>query len=131
MSKLIYDAHRFIPLNRRIIEDAPLQVYYSAVFFSPTRSIIKSLFRKPLDQWIVNAPVVDEDWGAELMILEDHKVYIKSITISLDNQTIATATQDKVRVWEVATGIETAKFPIPDDVEKIALSPDGQIVALI
>lgn len=131
LSKLIYDAHRFIPLNRRIIEDAPLQVYYSAVFFSPTRSIIKSLFRKPLDQWIVNAPVVDEDWGAELMILEDHKVYIKSITISLDNQTIATATQDKVRVWEVATGIETAKFPIPDDVEKIALSPDGQIVALI
>ncbi|KAI0894650.1 hypothetical protein F4806DRAFT_497897 [Annulohypoxylon nitens] len=130
LSKLIYDAHRFILFNRRVVEDTPLQVYYSAVFFSPNKSIIKSLFRKSLDQWIAKSPVVDEGWGVELMILEGHNDNIVSIEISQDNQTIATATHWELRVWEVATGIETAQFPIPGNTKKIALSPDGQIVAL-
>ncbi|XDG06280.1 hypothetical protein ABKA04_005895 [Annulohypoxylon sp. FPYF3050] len=130
LSKLIYDAHRFILFNRRIIEDIPLQIYYSAVFFSPTKSIIKSLFRKPLDRWIVNAPVVDKGWGAERMTLEIQNTdyNVSSIAVSLDNQTIAAVAGRQVRVWEVATGIE--KISIPRDVNKITLSPDGQLVAM-
>ncbi|KAF5250393.1 hypothetical protein FANTH_4426 [Fusarium anthophilum] len=41
---LVRDAHRFVLFNKPAIEIAPLQVYVSALVFSPARSLIKRLF---------------------------------------------------------------------------------------
>jgi hypothetical protein len=43
---LIRDAHRFIMSHKVAIEKGPLQVYVSALVFSPTRSLTKGLFKR-------------------------------------------------------------------------------------
>ncbi|OTA93801.1 hypothetical protein M434DRAFT_30643 [Hypoxylon sp. CO27-5] len=133
LSKLLHDANRFILFNRRIIQEAPLQVYYSALLFSPTKSIIRSLFLNLLPEWVMKPPAVNEDWDAELMTLEGHKGPINSIAISPDSKMIVSGSSDgTARLWEADTGIETAKidFRLTESIQSVAFSSDGQTIAL-
>lgn len=38
----VYDVFRFITAYRDGIEDAPLQVYYTAAYFAPKRSLVRN-----------------------------------------------------------------------------------------
>jgi len=40
----VYDAKRFILFNQSMIEEAPLQLYYSALAFAPRMSIVRNLY---------------------------------------------------------------------------------------
>src|SRR5262249_14834933 len=44
LTELVRDARRFIMYHKQAIEKSPLQVYASALIFSPARSLIKGLF---------------------------------------------------------------------------------------
>lgn len=41
---LVLDARRFILSHKWMIENAPLQVYASALVFSPARTLVRELF---------------------------------------------------------------------------------------
>ncbi|KAI1639979.1 WD40 repeat-like protein [Biscogniauxia mediterranea] len=130
LSKLLHDATRFIRSNAYIIEKAPLQVYYSAILFSPITSIMRSLFWNPLAEWVINPPTVNDNWGAELATLQGHTDYPMTIAISPDSKLIVSASIDDVRLWEAATGIEIAKIPTQGSyVNSAAFSSDGQTIA--
>ncbi|KAI1134357.1 WD40 repeat-like protein [Hypoxylon sp. FL0543] len=132
ISEFLRDAHRFLLANRHIIQEAPLQVYYSAILFSPATSIIRSLFLEPLGEWIMKFPTVDDTWGAELMTLEGHESAVYAVAISPDSKTIISGSRDgTIRFWEVATGIETTKVQTRGPVRSLALSSDGKTVGLI
>ncbi|EYE91369.1 uncharacterized protein EURHEDRAFT_518395 [Aspergillus ruber CBS 135680] len=60
--ELIHDVHRFILFNRGVIENAPLQVYYSALIFSPTHSLTRCLFQDEGPKWAIAKSVIA--WGA-------------------------------------------------------------------
>jgi hypothetical protein len=47
---MIADAKRFVLGNRRLIEEAPLQVYHSALAFAPTGSMIRQAYHSKLPQ---------------------------------------------------------------------------------
>ena len=83
---LIQDAKRFILYNRSIIERAPLQVYASALVFSPGMSLIRRQFSNQFPPWIKRLPVVEEDWNSSLQILEGHSGPIDAVAFSLDGQ---------------------------------------------
>ncbi|RBA12813.1 hypothetical protein FPRO05_14089 [Fusarium proliferatum] len=72
LTELLRDARRFILSHKRAIEIAPLQVYASALVFSPTRSLIRELFEKEEPNWITLKPSVESDWNACLQTLEGH-----------------------------------------------------------
>lgn len=44
LAVFVKDAHRFLLSNRSIIERAPLQIYSSALVFSPTESVVRKTF---------------------------------------------------------------------------------------
>lgn len=131
-SELIHDANRFILSHRSIIQKAPLQVYYSAVLFSPKTSIIRSLFSDSLTQWILRAPTVNNTWGTELMVIEGHEHMVLTVAISPDGKTIASGSFDgTARLWEAATGLEVAKMKMSNYIVwSVAFSLDGQTIAL-
>ncbi|KAF6796352.1 beta transducin-like protein HET-E4s [Colletotrichum sojae] len=52
LAALVYDAQRFLLRYRWIIERAPLQIYCSALIFSPMRSRVRSLFEGLIPSWI-------------------------------------------------------------------------------
>ncbi|KAI1659762.1 WD40 repeat-like protein, partial [Daldinia decipiens] len=131
LSDFLHDAYRFTSFNIRIIQEAPLQVYYSPVLFSPSTSIIRRLFLKPLTEWVTHLPTVDAAWSGELLAIR-HDAIVTSVVISPDGKTIITLSGYVTRLWEAATGIEVANIDfLPDDrIRAISISSDGQTIAL-
>ncbi|KUJ06164.1 HET-domain-containing protein [Mollisia scopiformis] len=134
LSAFIQDARRFAVSNRSIIEQAPLQVYCSALVFAPENSIVRKAFEKCIPSWIQTKPRVETNWNAMLQVLEGHTDAVTSVAFSPDGKQIVSGSWDgTVRRWDAATGQQLlpALEGHTDEVNSVAFSPDGkQIVTL-
>ncbi|KAL6904131.1 hypothetical protein GGI43DRAFT_311637 [Trichoderma evansii] len=131
LTELLQDARRFILSHKRAIEIAPLQVYASALVFSPTRSLIRELFEKEEPNWITLKPNLESDWNACLQTLEGHGDWVSSVAFSADSQRLASGSHDKtVKVWDAATGacVQTLEGH-GNLVSSVAFSADSQRLA--
>ena len=100
------DAKIFVLRNRAIIEEAPLQVYYSALISSPSNSIIRRLFQAQISNWIYFQPNVPETWGSLLQTLEGHSSSVCSVAFSPDGYKIVSGSDDHtVRVGDEECGL--------------------------
>ncbi|KAK7219801.1 hypothetical protein V2G26_007804 [Clonostachys chloroleuca] len=131
LMELLRDARRFILSHKRAMEIAPLQVYASALVFSPTRSLIRELFEKEEPNWITLKPSVESDWNACLQTLEGHDDWVMSVAFSADGQRVASGSRDKtVKIWDTAMGacVQTPKGH-GASVNSVVFSADGQRLA--
>ncbi|KAF8537845.1 putative WD-repeat protein [Trichophaea hybrida] len=128
---MVYDEKRFILNNISIIEIAPLQIYCSAILFSPKRSIIRSKFWDQIPYWIKNIPDVQEDWSPSLQTLEGDFKAVKAVAFSPDGQLIAIASKEKtVFLWDSTTGISQNTLEgHSSSVNAVAFLPDGRFLA--
>ncbi|KAF2810840.1 uncharacterized protein BDZ99DRAFT_441438 [Mytilinidion resinicola] len=86
----LHDAKRFTLRFRSILEDAPLQVYISALTFAPKRSIIRKTFAGHIAGWVSRIPKVEDDWDACRSTLEGHSGSVNAVAFSPDGQLAAT-----------------------------------------
>ncbi|PHH83656.1 hypothetical protein CDD82_5414 [Ophiocordyceps australis] len=134
----MYDAKRFILSHRAIIEKAPLQLYSSALIFTPQRSIVRRQFETDLPEWILRAPTVSKQWSPLLQALETGS-RTSDIKFSPDNKLLAAATYGNIRLWDVETGVSLHildAFPKdsdsrPRDVTSLAFTSDGKLLSLL
>ncbi|KAJ5519970.1 hypothetical protein N7463_000423 [Penicillium fimorum] len=131
LAERIRDACRFIQYHRPAIEYSPLQVYFSSLIFSPTRSVIKSCYQSAKTKWVLKEPAMEDDWGPCLQILEGHTALI---AWSQDGSRFASqsySSDGTVGIWELVTGrcISTLKDPSRLACS-IAWSPDASQLAL-
>jgi WD40 repeat protein len=122
---------RFTLYSRVAVEQAPLQVYYSALIFAPSRSIVKKHFFKGLPQWIKRAPEPQSQWGALTQTLEGHCSTVSAVAFSPIANVLASASWDEtVKLWDVNTGTEQYTLSGHEGwVRAVAFSPDGKMVA--
>ncbi|KAJ6039588.1 hypothetical protein N7444_008493 [Penicillium canescens] len=127
----VQDASRFIRYHRLAIESSPLQVYSSPLIFSPMLSLTRRCYQRERPDWVLNDPLVDEDWSPCLQTLEGHSNSILSIAWSQDGSRLASASSDKtVRIWDTATGQCTSTLEGHSDmVLLIAWSQGGSRLA--
>ncbi|KAI1178505.1 hypothetical protein F4777DRAFT_586701 [Nemania sp. FL0916] len=127
---LAYDALRFSRYHMFGIESAPLQVYSSALVFSPSRSIVRNLFLKKPD-WLVMSPTGDASWSACLQTLEGHKSWISCLAFSSDGKRIVSGASDyTIRIWDTATGRCLGILEYSgDEIKSIAFSPSDEFIA--
>ncbi|CAM1503379.1 Fc.00g081550.m01.CDS01 [Cosmosporella sp. VM-42] len=131
LTGLLRDARRFILSHKRAIEIAPLQVYASALVFSPTSSQVRKLFMEEQPDWIILKPHMEPDWNACLQTLEGHSDWVNSVAFSADGQRLASGSDDHtIKVWDAATGacLQTLEGH-SSSVNSVAFSADGQRLA--
>ncbi|KAL7928858.1 hypothetical protein V8C35DRAFT_220486 [Trichoderma chlorosporum] len=105
LEDFLEDARRFILSHKQAIKTAPLQVYASALIFSPVNSLIKQRFKSEEFKGVTLKFPVREDWDECLQILGGHSKYVSSVAFSHDSRLVATSSDDKaVRIWNADTG---------------------------
>ncbi|EDN93035.1 hypothetical protein SS1G_08900 [Sclerotinia sclerotiorum 1980 UF-70] len=127
----IHDAKRFVLYNRVGIEQAPLQIYCSALFFAPENSIIRKTFQKCIPSWIYKISRTRSNWSAALQTLEGHSNSVYSVAFSPDGTKVASSSYDQtIRLWDTTTGesLQTLEGH-SNSVTSVAFSPDGTKVA--
>ncbi|KAJ5631651.1 uncharacterized protein N7484_011751 [Penicillium longicatenatum] len=126
----VRDAYRFTRYYRTAIEISPLQVYCTPLIFSPTSSLTRRHFQMERPDWVLNNPIVEEDWSPCLQTLYGHSHFVKFIAWSQDGSRLASASLDRtVMIWDPATGHSISFKGHNDSVNSIAWSPDGSRLA--
>jgi WD40 repeat protein len=128
---MVHDAKRFILKYRSIIEMAPLQLYYSALVFSPTRSEVRTQFWDQAPHWIKNIPVV-RDWDPSLQVFEGHFREVHTVAFSPNGQHLASGSYDgTVNLWDLRTGALHSALGCLVVPKTMAFSPNGQLLAFV
>ena len=64
--------------------------------------------------------------------LEGHTRSVMSAAFAPDGKTLATASEDgTIRLWDLQKGLETRRFRVKGLATKVAISPDGRLVASV
>ncbi|KAG7428037.1 Vegetative incompatibility protein HET-E-1 [Fusarium oxysporum f. sp. raphani] len=131
LSSFINDAVRFIKTSLWVIDEAPLQVYSSALVFAPRKSVVRGLFEKQIPGWLSVRPQVKENWDACLSVMEGHTSPVFSGVFSHDSKMVASASDDKTaRIWNVETGeCKQVLKGHSDSVNSVVFSHDSKMVA--
>jgi WD40 repeat protein len=91
--------------HKSAIETTALQVYVSALLFSPRNSLIRKLFQYEEPDFIRIVPAMDDNWSACLQTLEGHSDWVRSVAFSHDSTRLASASFDNtVKIWDASSG---------------------------
>jgi WD40 repeat protein len=91
--------------HKSAIETTALQVYVSALLFSPRNSLIRKLFQYEEPDFIRIVPAMDDNWSACLQTLEGHSDWVRSVAFSHDSARLASASRDRTaKIWAVNNG---------------------------
>ncbi|KAH6962578.1 WD40-repeat-containing domain protein [Ilyonectria sp. MPI-CAGE-AT-0026] len=128
LNSIIEDARRFVLSHRAIIEIAPLQVYASALIFSPTDSLVRNMYEKEEPDWLKLKPRMKRNWDTCIQTLESRSGEVFAVALSHDGQRLASAARTGVDIWNVASSHCIRSLEI-EDAGAVDFSVDGQHLA--
>ncbi|KAK1465499.1 hypothetical protein CCUS01_07617 [Colletotrichum cuscutae] len=106
ITDLVHDANRFLLYHKEMIAEFPLQIYESALLFSPEESIVrKHFFEDHAPQWISIMPGLDMTWNTRLQSLTGHESDVYTVVYSPDGEWILSGSADgTAKLWQAESG---------------------------
>ncbi|KAL3605281.1 hypothetical protein FPOAC2_00224 [Fusarium poae] len=126
--RFLKDADRFLASCGTIVDRAPLQLYGSALVFSPaSNQVKKSLWQQRLP-FVKTISGENGDWDLCLQTFEGHGKEVTGVAFSPDGRMLASSSHDKkVRIWSTETwSIRHALDKHNSAIKSIAFSPDSK-----
>lgn len=130
--KLTRDALRFVSFFRGTVEQAPLQIYASALLFSPAQSTVRKLFF-PSDgpSWVTLHPEPDPEWNSCVHIMDARSDEVKKLVFSPSGRHLASFDDDTIMVWDALTGEMIWALGVQYGcVEDVAFAPNRNHLAI-
>ncbi|RFU81298.1 high-affinity glucose transporter [Trichoderma arundinaceum] len=131
MRSLVKDVYRFVFSHKTGIELAPLQVYTSALIFSPTSSIIRQLYEETeMSKWIIRKPSMPLEWTACIQSFQSPE-RTTALAFSPDGTQLASVDLRTLKIWDLETGACLHTFESYFDEERtVVFSYNGMHVAV-
>lgn len=128
---LVQNAMRFLLRHYQILAKWPLQIYISAVVFSPTSCVVRqsSLTKSP--DWLRKIPNVERRWTSLVQTLAGHSSRVNAVTFSPDGKRILSGDGNGVlKLWDTTTGDLKKTLPAhTEPITAVAFSPDNSSFA--
>ncbi|THX94988.1 hypothetical protein D6D03_09437 [Aureobasidium pullulans] len=129
-----WDAKKFMIRNGSVIARNPLQIYCSALIFSPKNSLVCQASSKERPSWLLRYRSPHEQWDQCILKIPRSRFALTArspIAFSPDSSKIASISDDGVEIWSVKSGISIASLAENCKTKKLLFSPDGKYLALI
>jgi WD40 repeat protein len=130
---MIEDAARWTLTHRSIMDSAPLQLYDSALLFSPQQSTIRQHFDTEAPISIEKLCPSFQEWDTCLMTIYEVSSYYPCLEVSPDRTRFAIVRADKVTIsiLDASTGdyLKSFRADAGDDVHSVSYHPDGRHLA--
>src|SRR6266536_1699168 len=128
---LVQDATRFLLRHYSTLVTWPLQIYSSAIAFSPQTSLVRRNNVDKLPAWLRKVPQIEDSWTSLIQTLTGHSGWVRAIAFSLDGRQITSGSDDQtIKLWDATTGdLQKTLTGHSDWVTAIAFSPDGRQIA--
>ncbi|PTB65061.1 WD40 repeat-like protein [Trichoderma citrinoviride] len=128
--RLVHDIRRFFQHNSWIINDAPLQIYLSAILFTPKLSIVRSLFEEELLSWIEVNQFIESHWSSCLQTIEEIRAFF--LALSPDKNMLVTGSEwngrTTITLWDVNSGKQIRVLGRVGNISSIIFSSDSKRV---
>ncbi|KAJ5348532.1 G-protein beta WD- 40 repeats containing protein [Penicillium brevicompactum] len=119
---LVQDATRFLLRHYHTLDRWPLQIYSSAIVFSPETSVVKMENLDKIPVYLRKAPPMDRNWTSTIQTLEGHSDAVDLVVFSPDGTQIASGSSDNtIKLWDTTTG----------DLQKTLEGHSAEIIAVI
>ena len=136
---LVKNARLFLTSYKSVVEKAPLQIYHSAIIFSPANSFVRKLFLKSrefyssLSRWVKALPVL-ENWDYSVQAckqkLEGHTGRVSTVAFGSDGLLASGSGDNTVRIWDPATCECKQKFEGHTEwISTVAFRSDGLLAS--
>ena len=83
------DATRFLLRHYQTLVTWPLQIYSSAIVFSPETSVVRRDNLDKIPAWLIKIPLVEDMWASLIQTLAGHSHWVHAVAFSPDGKRIA------------------------------------------
>jgi WD40 repeat protein len=136
---MLQDANRFVLNSKTGIEATPLQIYASALIFSPETSLTKQKFVHEMSTIIKSCYGVERSWSPLLQTMEVTRVETcnglgQSAVFSPDRLFLASFSlyRSFICIWDTETGTLRRKLKVNrDHIWRVAFSPNNLCIAAV
>src|SRR5882762_1835589 len=127
---LLYDCERFTREFFTVLNISSMQVYNSALLFTPRRTSLYMTYRNLLALPIKIYNAVEETWSSCTRTMDGHSDCVNAVAFSPDGTHIVSGSDDNtLRLWDTVSGAHLNSLEgHSDPVESVTFSPDGTLV---